>query len=98
MARLVAAIALSRTNSRLRVFAHVLAQRSADVFHFFEAPVFIASNITFVSTGIDQFTLAMVFLISHVAFLRSGFDRTNSKHEAKQCLCCFFRDSSWLTY
>jgi hypothetical protein len=73
MSSLIAAITLARTNGRLRVFAHVLTQRSADVFYFIEAPFLIASNITFVPAGIDQFTLAVVFLISHLASLRQEF-------------------------
>src|ERR1044072_5746779 len=64
---LIAAIALARLHLGLRVFAYVLAQRSTDVFNLFETTVRIASHVTLVVSGIDQFAFAVMFLIRHFA-------------------------------
>lgn len=64
---LIAAIALSRRDYGLRVFANVLGQRPADVVDLVESALFVTADEALVVAGVDQFT----FLFSHFAVLHS---------------------------
>jgi len=64
---LIATITVTRFDRRLCVFAHVLAQRSADVLFLIEASLVVTPNVTLVVAGVDQFAFAVMLLISHFA-------------------------------
>jgi len=63
---LIAAVALSFFNFRLRVLLHVLSERTSDIIAFLELSLIITTHVTFVVSRIYKFSFAVCFFVCHM--------------------------------
>jgi len=66
---LIPTISLTRFYFRFRFLSHILAQRATLIIRFVELSFTVATNIAFVSAGIDQLALTSFSLLWHFTLL-----------------------------
>ena len=68
---MIAAIALALFRLGFGMLSDIMCQRTADIIAFLELSLFVATNITFISAGVDEFPYLMN--VSCVALFNSPF-------------------------